>query len=44
MTLPRFGVSRAIRHVHDHHETETMRPTGRSPFILRARAGLLMGG
>jgi hypothetical protein len=44
MTLPHFGVWRAIRQVHSHHETETMRPTERSRFILLARACGLVGG
>jgi hypothetical protein len=44
MTLPHFGLWRAIRHIHGYHETEAMRPTERSPFTPLARACHLMGG
>jgi hypothetical protein len=44
MTLFHFGAWRAVRRVHGHHETETMRPTERSHFILRARTCRFLGG
>jgi hypothetical protein len=44
MIPPHFGVWRAIRRAHGHHETESIRPAERSHFILRARTCCLMGG